>query len=83
MTPQHNTSVLIDASRMAAIVNGLTRAGSGGISITLTDAGEWLVAAEYGREAPDSPMVGASSYGTGFTAREAIDQVLAETGWRH
>jgi hypothetical protein len=34
----------------------------------------WMVGAEYGREAPDSPMAGAAIYGTGLTLRAALEQ---------
>lgn len=37
-------------------------------------AAHWLVSAEYGSEASDSPMVGAAIYGTGPTLRVALEQ---------
>lgn len=38
----------------------------------------WVAALEWGSEAPDSPMVGAASYGTGDTAAEAVKEILKE-----
>ncbi|MGH3828708.1 MAG: DUF4031 domain-containing protein [Pseudonocardiaceae bacterium] len=43
--------------------------------------GQWTVALEWGQEAPGSPMTGAAAYGTGTTAREAIDAAAREAGW--
>jgi hypothetical protein len=75
-----NTAEMIDAGRLAAIIAGLTKAGSGTVSLSFRH-GEWIVGAEYERESPDSPMVGAASYQVGSTAREAIDRMLTETRW--
>ena len=77
----NNTAVQIDAGRLAAMITGLYASGSGNIHLVLRDDGEWMVGATYGREAPDSPMAAAASYQVGTTAREAIDHLLAETGW--
>lgn len=41
---------------------------------------KWMVAMEWGREAPDSPMVAAASYHFGTTALEALNKVLDEAG---
>jgi hypothetical protein len=38
----------------------------------------WYCALEWGKEADDSPMVGAASYGAGDTALEALTEVLQE-----
>lgn len=40
----------------------------------------WTVALEWGQEAPDSPMMGAASYGVGETLDEALTVVLSESG---
>jgi hypothetical protein len=42
------------------------------------DGHEWVVALEWGHEAPDSPMAGAASYGVGVELRDALRQVLTE-----
>lgn len=41
---------------------------------------EWMASMEWGREAPDSPMVGAASYALGPSAGDAIEQMLKEAG---
>ncbi len=38
----------------------------------------WTASAEFGREAPDSPMRGGALYGSGETCREAIEDLLRE-----
>jgi hypothetical protein len=43
--------------------------------------GKWSVAIEWGKEAEDSPMVGAAAYGMGDTAQDAVFGALKETGW--
>lgn len=43
----------------------------GTFGLSHKDDGSWIVSAEYGREAPDSPMVGAAAYGLG-SLREAL-----------
>lgn len=40
----------------------------------------WSVMAEFGREAPDSPMVGGAAYGMGDTLREALEPAGADCG---
>lgn len=40
----------------------------------------WTVAIEFGREAPDSPMVGGAAYGVASDLREAVEQALSEAG---
>lgn len=67
--------------RLDRIIAGLTAAGQGTFALILNSRGEWLVAAEYGKEASDSPMVGAASYGIGQSANDAIQMVLDETRW--
>lgn len=41
---------------------------------------EWMASMEWGREAPDSPMIGAASYALGPSAGDAIEQMLQEAG---
>lgn len=67
--------------RLDKIIAGITAAGQGTFALILNDRGEWLTAAEYGKEADDSPMVGAASYGASPSANEAIQTVLDETRW--
>lgn len=43
---------------------------------------EWLASAEFGREAPDSPMVGGAAYGNEPTAVATIEQMLADTHFK-
>lgn len=40
--------------------------------------GEWSVMANFGREAPDSPMVGGSALGADSSLSKAIEQALAD-----
>lgn len=67
--------------RLDKIIAGITAAGQGTFALILNANGEWLTAAEYGKEADDSPMVGAASYSASASANEAIQQVLGETRW--
>lgn len=39
-------------------------------------AGDWSVSAQFGREAPDSPMAGGALYGYGSTPQDAIQEAL-------
>lgn len=48
------------------------------LSIQRVPSGDWLVSMEWGSEAPDSPMIGAASYGAGDTLADAIQQVVEE-----
>lgn len=43
--------------------------------------GKWTTAIEWGKEAEDSPMVGAAAYGMGETAQEATLAAMREAGW--
>jgi hypothetical protein len=40
--------------------------------------GHWSSMCNFGREAPDSPMVAGSALGSGDTAEEAIDGVVSD-----
>jgi hypothetical protein len=74
---QHVTPALIDAGRLAAIIDGLTHLGSGSVTLELRANGEWLAAAtKYSKE---TDVTVAFQYGS--TAREAIDRMLTETRW--
>lgn len=42
--------------------------------------GDWVVMVNYGHEAKDSPMVGASAIGSGETLEDALEQALGEAG---
>lgn len=48
-----------------ALMRRLIEPNGGAMGIAKKDNGEWVVSAEYGKEAPDSPMVGAATYGLG------------------
>lgn len=67
--------------RMHQIILGLQAAGEGSFQISLSPTGEWVTAAVYGREAEDSPMAGAASYGVANDPWTAVRQVLDETRW--
>lgn len=71
--------------RLDKIIKGLEAAGGGSFQLTLIDegpdAGKWAVAVAYGKEADDSPMVGAASYSMESTGDAAVAFVLAETRW--
>lgn len=68
--------------KLETITTRLEHEGGGHLGVAYIDhRAEWLVAVEWGQEAEDSPMAGAASYGTGDTLEQALDQVLAETGW--
>lgn len=69
------------SDRLSQIIEGLTAAGEGSFQISLSPDGEWLTAAVYGREAPDSDMAGAASYGVANNAFDAVHHVLMETRW--
>jgi hypothetical protein len=53
--------------------------GSFGLSYS-PEREEWVVALEWGREAPDSPMAGAAAYGMDSVAAAAVEQALREAG---
>jgi hypothetical protein len=62
--------------RLAKHVEG---AGGGVFGMALKESGEWVVSAEFGREAPDSPMVGGAAYGHG-ELRQALETAAADCG---
>lgn len=41
----------------------------------------WAVAAEFGRETEDSPVVGGAAYGMGGTWADALEQAASQCGW--
>lgn len=55
---------------------GVVLTGADALGMTVYSAG-----AEWGQEAPDSPMAGAASYGTGDTLEEAVEELLADAGY--
>lgn len=67
--------------RLDKIIAGIAAAGQGTFALILNANGEWLTATEYGKEAANSLMVGAASYGASTSANEAIQKVLDETRW--
>jgi hypothetical protein len=50
----------------------------GTFALGVSTKGGWSGMLNFGREAPDSPMVGGSAIGSGETAEEAIDGVIEE-----
>lgn len=51
-----------------------------GVALVRAPSGDWSAALEWGREAPDSPMVGAAAYGLGDTVEDALRAALDEAG---
>jgi hypothetical protein len=47
-------------------------------TVHITNDGTYMTAAEFGEEAPDSPMVGGASYGIGDTLDKALDMNVKE-----
>lgn len=67
------------AMMLWALINRtIDASGQGSLMVGKKEDGNWVVAAEYGREAEDSPMAGAAVYGAGETAREGIMQAGAD-----
>lgn len=54
---------------------------TGELVLVRDESGDWTCAMHYGREAPDSPMVGASAFGFGCDAEVALRQAMTEAGW--
>lgn len=48
--------------------------------VKMDDSDDWLAALEWGKEAPDSDMVGAAAYQYGENPLQAINRVLDEAG---
>jgi hypothetical protein len=65
---------------VGVIVEKIAADGEGVVALSY-GRGLWTVAIEWGREAPDSPMVGAASYGMGATAGEALAAAVSDAGW--
>lgn len=53
--------------------------GSFGLSYN-PEREEWMAAIEWGREVPDSPMVGAAAYGIDAVPAAAVETALREAG---
>lgn len=53
----------------------------GAIAISFEAGKGWMLMAEYGREAPDSPMAGAATYGMDDDVRACIEQGLDDAGY--
>ena len=69
------------SDQLGQIISGIQAAGEGSFHISLSENGKWVTAVVYGREAPDSDMAAAASYGLSENPRIAVRQVLDETGW--
>lgn len=50
----------------------------GDITIQWTSHQDWMVAAHWGHEAPDSPMAGAAAYGSASNVTASIEQALTD-----
>lgn len=56
--------------------------GEGAIAIGFEPGKGWVFSAEWGREAPDSPMAGAATYGADdLSVRACIEQGLGDAGY--
>jgi hypothetical protein len=67
--------VLDGLDKLAAQVNESD--GGGSVVFGLNSHNEWMASAEWGREAPGSPMAAAARYGHGKTFREAAEELLS------
>jgi hypothetical protein len=66
---------------LASLTHHTVGKNGGGLSVDHDEVkGRWHVGAEYGREAPDSAMAGAATYGQGSTLREALMVAGADCG---
>jgi len=61
---------------ISLIVERLAESG-GSLAVFYAD-GEWVVSVRWGREAKDSPMVGAEALGLGATAEEALGAAMEQ-----
>lgn len=72
----HNSSQMLEA-----ITRGLEIEG-GHLSFHFDEKKrDWLVAAEFGRETPDSDMAGGASYQQGPILSNAMEALIEECGW--
>jgi hypothetical protein len=55
---------------------------TGRFAMSFTSDGWWAAAIEWGQEVDNSPIAGAAAYSVGRTAREAIEAVIQEAGWK-
>lgn len=51
------------------------------VVVSRSKSGIFATGAEWGQEAPDSPMAGAAAYGMGDTLAEAIATMVSEAGY--
>lgn len=63
-----------------ALARYVERAGGGVLGIVCKEGGEWVVSAEFGKEAPDSPMAAGAAYGLGNTLRRALEVAAHDCG---
>lgn len=61
------------------LVRHVEKAGGGVFGVALKEDGEWVVSAEFGKEAPDSPMAAGAAYGVG-TLRRALEAAAHDCG---
>lgn len=58
---------------MERLAKHVEQAGGGVFGMALRENGKWVVSAEFGREAPDSPMAGGAAYGLDKDLRRALE----------
>lgn len=71
------------AQMMEMIAKYVEEAGGGGFAMVQREQnGEmsWIVSAEFGSEAPDSPMVGGAAYGLDKDLRRALEVAAHDCG---
>jgi len=65
---------LSTAQIMERLAKHVEQAGGGVFAMVLKQGGgEWVVSAEFGQEAPDSPMAGGAAYGLDGDLRRALE----------
>ena len=65
--------------KLAAIIGHAERQGPYRFGFGYDDDQKaFFVGYEFGKEAPDSPMFGGASYGSGETLDQALDEVIKE-----
>jgi hypothetical protein len=74
-----------DPDKIVHLIKNLVDQGGGQLTIAYDPELEptpWVVGSTFGREAEDSPMAGGAVYGAAADLGEALDQALADLGFR-
>lgn len=76
-----DTTPVMDGVRspLAYIINGIAEEG-GALAVNM-DGRQWIVVAQFGWEAPDSPMVGGEAVGMAPLLSNALTQAAKDMGW--